>query len=234
MELARRQCLICSSPFHTPPTNRTTISSVARAFEPFSENAAQVKRLISRDRKQFLGNEGDILDKFETEFGEGDDEGTAAAAAPAAATATATVAPPAAAAAPAAAPPAAPKPASPFGSAGPSGAASPFGAPSSPSSPFSAASSSSAPAAPYLASAPGASLDARSKIEPAGLSPLLGPDPLAPAPAAGSAGAPGGFLARITLTQVVLFLSFSTIIGLMLATFRVAVTAGAIRLAGVE
>jgi hypothetical protein len=32
----------------------------------------------------------------------------------------------------------------------------------------------------------------------------------------------------------VLFLSFSTIIGLMLATFRVAVNAGAIRLAGVE
>jgi hypothetical protein len=35
------------------------------------ENAAQVRRLISRDRKEFLGNQGDILDKFEVELGAG-------------------------------------------------------------------------------------------------------------------------------------------------------------------
>jgi hypothetical protein len=38
--------------------------------QPFNEGASQVKRLINRDRKEFLGNEGDILDKFETEFGD--------------------------------------------------------------------------------------------------------------------------------------------------------------------
>jgi hypothetical protein len=38
--------------------------------EPFNESAAQVKRLISRDRKEFLGNDEDILDKYTTEFGE--------------------------------------------------------------------------------------------------------------------------------------------------------------------
>ena len=39
--------------------------------EPFNENVAQVKRLISRDRKEFLGNSDDILDKYTTEFGDG-------------------------------------------------------------------------------------------------------------------------------------------------------------------
>lgn len=201
--------LLPPPPSPTPPHAQ---NAAARAFEPFSENAAQVKRLINRDRKQFLGNEGDILDKFETEFGaDGAEEAAASASASAAATTTAATATPAAAPAP-------PKPASPFG-----GSAAP------PASPFGGASPAS-PASPFLASAPGAALNARSKIEPAGLSPTLGPDPLAPAAPA----AQGGFLRRITLTQVVLFLSFSTIIGLMLATFRVAVNAGAIRLAGVE
>ncbi|KAG1673952.1 hypothetical protein FOA52_015708 [Chlamydomonas sp. UWO 241] len=36
---------------------------------PFNETQAQVKRLISRDRKEFMGNEGDIMDKWEGEFG---------------------------------------------------------------------------------------------------------------------------------------------------------------------
>jgi hypothetical protein len=207
-----------SNPSPTPP-------SALRAFEPFSENAAQVKRLISRDRKQFLGNEGDILDKFETEFGDAAggeaSASAAAAAAPAAAAAVATAAAPAAAPAP---PAAAPKPASPFGSSSGASPASPFGS--------SSGTSGSSAASPF-GSAPGAALNARSKIEPAGLSPTLGPDPLAPAAPAGTSS-PLGFLGRITLTQVVLFLSFSTIIGTMLATFRVAVNAGAIRLAGVE
>lgn len=35
------------------------------------ENAAQVRRLISRDRKEFLGNsEGDILEKYKVELGD--------------------------------------------------------------------------------------------------------------------------------------------------------------------
>lgn len=38
--------------------------------EPFNENVAQVKRLINRDRKEFLGNADDILDKYTTEFGD--------------------------------------------------------------------------------------------------------------------------------------------------------------------
>jgi hypothetical protein len=205
------------SPPHTPH------HSALRAFEPFSENAAQVKRLISRDRKQFLGNEGDILDKFETEFGDGDEAATTTAAAAATATAA-----PAAAAPAAAAPTAAPKPATPAAAPAPK-PASPFGGGGTPASPFGTA--PAATSSPFgVTSAPGAALNARSKIEPAGLSPTLGPDPLAPA----APPTPGGFLSRITLTSVVLVLSFSTIIGLMLATFRVAVNAGAIRLAGVE
>ncbi|GFH18340.1 uncharacterized protein HaLaN_15126 [Haematococcus lacustris] len=44
--------------------------TLARSAEPFNESAAQVKRLISRDRKEFLGNDLDILDKYQTEFGE--------------------------------------------------------------------------------------------------------------------------------------------------------------------
>eukprot|EP00967_Tisochrysis_lutea_P141949 scaffold261503_cov13-Tisochrysis_lutea.AAC.1 len=42
---------------------------VARA-EPFNEGAAQVKRLVQRDRKEFLGNNVDILDQYTTEFGD--------------------------------------------------------------------------------------------------------------------------------------------------------------------
>jgi len=220
--------------------------TAGRAVEPFSESNAQVKRLITRDRKQFLGNDGDILDKFETEFGESEEaeaataaatatatatataaaEATAAAAAATAATAAAAKAASAAAATAAASAAAAPKPASPFGGGGPAAGASPFG------SGGGAAGAGSPPSSPFLASAPGASLNARSKIEPAGLSPTLGPDPLAPSVPVIPGAA--GFFSRITLTSVVLVLSFSTIIGIMLATFRVAVNAGAIRLAGVE
>eukprot|EP00798_Chlamydomonas_sp_ICE-L_P018797 gene18797-25342_t len=38
--------------------------------QPFNESASQVKRLISRDRKEFMGNQQGILQKFETEFGD--------------------------------------------------------------------------------------------------------------------------------------------------------------------
>lgn len=42
-----------------------------RSWNTGDENAAQVKRLISRDKKEFLGNSTDILDKYNTEFGDG-------------------------------------------------------------------------------------------------------------------------------------------------------------------
>lgn len=45
---------------------------IAGRTEPFNENVAQVKRLINRDRKEFMGNSDDILDKYTTEFGDGD------------------------------------------------------------------------------------------------------------------------------------------------------------------
>jgi hypothetical protein len=73
-----------------------------------------VKRLIDRDRKEFLGNK-EMMDKYKNEFGEGD-EATATAAAPTAAAATAvapTAAAPAAAASAAAAPAAQPAAATP-------------------------------------------------------------------------------------------------------------------------
>jgi hypothetical protein len=57
----------------------------------------------------------------------------------------------------------------------------------------------------------------------------MGPDPLTPPPRDTRS-----WLARITLTQVVLFLSFSTIIGIMIGTFFVVVNTGAVRLAGIE
>ena len=47
-------------------------SCAGRTGEPFNENVAQVKRLISRDRKEFMGNSEDILDKYTTEFGDGE------------------------------------------------------------------------------------------------------------------------------------------------------------------
>lgn len=154
-------------------------------LEPFNENAAQVKRLVQRDRKDFLGNEVDILDKYEKEFGSFEDPAAdsstpstssssngSSSAAPVASTS---------AAAPAASPPpaAAAKPASPFASS----VASSFTA-SKPavSSPFGPSTT------PYK----------KSVVEPKGLSPDMSPDPIR-APAA----APGNFLSRITLTQVV-------------------------------
>eukprot|EP00775_Hariotina_reticulata_P000911 gene911-1236_t len=57
----------------------------------------------------------------------------------------------------------------------------------------------------------------------------MGPDPIVkPTPQQGN------FLSRITITQVVLFFTFSSMIGLMLATFYVVLNSGAVRLAGIE
>lgn len=45
-------------------------TTTGRAWGTGDENAAQVKRLISRDKKEFMGNSTDILDKYTTEFGD--------------------------------------------------------------------------------------------------------------------------------------------------------------------
>lgn len=196
--------------------------------EPFNEGAVQVRRLVMRDRKELMGNAADIIDKYKTEFGDGAESEFAAS--PAAASMpirqTSTVAEPPAAAPAAAAPaaaPAAPSSSSPFApsssspfAAGPgAAAASPFAAgPGAAASPFGAA-----PTRPSrLAS-----------IEPRGLTPDMGPDPIVAPPKDTRS-----WLARITLTQIVLFCSFSTIIGIMLATFWVVLNTGAVRLAGIE
>jgi hypothetical protein len=158
--------------------------------EPFNEGAVQVKRLVDRDRLQMLGNKIDILDKFETEFGDPSDEpstsarpkaSTAVADMPAAflpsSTDTATssssssssssVAPSAAAA------PLPPKPAAPAAvktNFGGGGVTSPFGT----------------------------SSRTRSMMEPKGLSPDMSPDPIIKTPPT-----PGNIISKITLTQVV-------------------------------
>lgn len=159
------------------------------------ENAAQVRRLINRDRKEFLGNDDDILDKYNVEYGDGK---AAVLEAPAAA------APPP--------PPSGPSASTPNPFAKPTvSAANPFGAP--------------APASPF--GTPSTSNPFKSVVEPMGLRPDMSPDPFVKE-------TPINFLKSITLTQVVLFLSFTLIIALMLATFNVVLNSGAIRIAGIE
>mmetsp|Transcript_5131 Transcript_5131/g.11163 ORF Transcript_5131/g.11163 Transcript_5131/m.11163 type:complete len:204 (-) Transcript_5131:654-1265(-) len=174
------------------PVLRSRVISNQRAgrTEPFNEGAAQVKRLISRDRKEFLGNEEDILDKYKTEFGD--------------AGATSIEQKPASSAS-----------ANPFASgssAGPSSSTeNPFK--TSTASPFGAAPSSTKPF--------------KSSIEPRGLSPDMGPDPIVKE-------TPLNLLQQISITQVVIFFSFTLIIGLMLSTFYVVLNAGGVRLAGLD
>jgi hypothetical protein len=163
--------------------------------EPFNEGAAQVRRLVQRDRKELLGNASDILDKYKTEFGDGADAAAAAAPAPAPAppAAAATAAPPAAAPSSSSAPAAPAVPASPFGGPSTSGS-SPFGpAGGATASPFGA----SAGASPFGA-ASGVRPSRLASIEPKGLSPDMSPDPIVAPPKDTRS-----WLARITLTQVV-------------------------------
>uniref|UniRef100_A0A383W3Q1 Uncharacterized protein n=1 Tax=Tetradesmus obliquus TaxID=3088 RepID=A0A383W3Q1_TETOB len=194
--------------------------------EPFNEGAAQVKRLVSRDRAEMLGNKVDILDKYTTEFGDPDADIPAAFAAS-----------PTAAAAPAAAPAAEPAAAAPA-AAPASSSSSASSAPAAPSSPFAASPSSpfAAKAAPVATKFTGSSASpfgtasrTRSMLEPTGLTPDMGPDPIVK-----MAPTPGNIISRITLTQVVLFCTFTSMIGLMLGTFYVVVGTGAVRLAGIE
>jgi hypothetical protein len=147
--------------------------------EPFNEGAAQVRRLVQRDRKELLGNAADILDKYKTEFGDGGDGDATASTAPAASSSAAAPVPSALPANPFA--PSTSSGASPFGPG--AAAASPFGSAGAAASPF-----GTAPSRPSrLAS-----------IEPKGLSPDMGPDPIVAPPKDTRS-----WLARITLTQVV-------------------------------
>ncbi len=160
--------------------------------EPFNEGAAQVRRLVQRDRKEMLGNATDILDKYTTEFGDGADAAAAAAPAPA---------PPSSSASPAAAAAVAAPPASssdPFAPAS-STSSDPFAPSSSSSSPFGAAVSpfGGAGAASPFGGAP--SRPSRlASIEPKGLAPDMSPDPIVAPPKDTRS-----WLARITLTQIV-------------------------------
>ncbi|KAG2489341.1 hypothetical protein HYH03_012171 [Edaphochlamys debaryana] len=150
------------------------------------ENAAQVRRLISRDRKEFLGNEGDILDKYNVELGD------------AGRTAT---------------------PPTPSPSAGPTISATtpnPFGSPAASANPF--GSSPAPPASPF---------GSRQAIEPTGLRPDMSPDPFVKE-------TPVNFIKSITLTQIVLFCSFTLIIVGTVATFNFVLGTGAIRIAGID
>lgn len=149
--------------------------------EPFNESAAQVKRLVTRDRKDFLGNKVDILDKYTTEFGDPDDDPPAASPA---SNGSAT-------------------------SSSSSKSNSSGGASSSSSatvaSPFAASTATAKPATVQTKFTGGSTTASpfgsrRSNIiqEPKGLAPDMSPDPIVK-----PAALAGNFLSRITLTQAV-------------------------------
>ncbi|KAJ9508128.1 hypothetical protein QJQ45_021487, partial [Haematococcus lacustris] len=160
--------------------------TLARSAEPFNESAAQVKRLISRDRKEFLGNDLDILDKYQTEFGEAPAGPSKSSDQPAA------IAPV--------------KPVQPAKRALP--ADNPFGKPVN--------------ATPFPKPPP----PPKSSMEPVGLRPDMGPDPIVKEKAF-------SLLENITLTQVVIVISFTLIIALMLSTFFFVLKVGGVRLNGI-
>jgi hypothetical protein len=101
--------------------------------------------------------------------------------------------------------PAKPKATKPFSA---SGVANPFG--DSPAAPF------SKPAAQPF----------KQSIEPLGLRPDMSPDPMV-------AETPISFLQSITLTQVLIVLSFTLIIALMFSTFFFVLKVGGVRLNGI-
>lgn len=238
-----------SQPKYHPLNKPNQTKGRAPVEEPFNEGAAQVRRLVQRDRKEMLGNAVDILDKYTTEFGDGLEEegakqlaqqqaqeevlagsdmpaafaaGSSSSGGASASTSSSSSGGAAAPAAPAAVAPA--PSSSPFAAGAPS--SSPFGSPAA-ASPFAAASGAAA-ASPFGTGAP--SRPSRlASIEPKGLSPDMGPDPIVAPPKDTRS-----WLQRITLTQVVLFFSFTTIILTMIATFFVVVNTGAVRLAGIE
>ncbi|PRW58807.1 hypothetical protein C2E21_2534 [Chlorella sorokiniana] len=157
--------------------------------EPFNEGAAQVRRLVDRDRKELN------LDELEAAFG---DEPASSSAAPSSAAAAD------AAGSSSAAPDAPPR--SPFNvnsAQADKSFVSPFGP------------SSSGSSSPF--GSPGGAAK-RPFAEPAGLSPNM------PTPKQDSTP----WWTKITLTQIVIVLSFTTIIGLMISTFFFVLSTGAI------
>lgn len=164
----------------------------ARA-EPFNEGAAQVRRLVDRDRKELN------LDELEATFAE--DPAVAPSSAAAADASSSGVKP--AAAAPE------PTPKSPF-------QVNSTPADKTPVSPFGPSSSSSGGSTAF-GSAGGTAK--RPFAEPAGLSPYM------PMPQKDTAP----WWTKITTTQIVIVLSFTTIISTMIGTFFFVLSTGAIR-----
>lgn len=157
------------------------IAGCAGRAEPFNESAAQVQRLVNRDRKELLGNEVDILDKYETEFGDAE-----------------TISPKTETQAPE--PPRTEV-------AGTSPASSSNGSSAaSTASPTATKGSTSAAVQPKFGASSGVSSPfggaptrlKRSSNEPVGLSPDMSPDPIVK-----PAKDPRSWFSRITLTQVV-------------------------------
>jgi len=148
----------------------------------FDEGAAQVRRLLDRDRKEL------DFDQLEKTFAAEGEEPTAA--------------------------PDAQQLDSPSRmEATPSNSGALFAADKTPMSPFGP--STTTPANPFAGSAP----SRKPFSEPAGLSPTMQPDAIEQV----------AWWRKITLTQVVIVLSFTTIISLMIATFFVVVQMGGVR-----
>lgn len=157
----------------------------------FDEGAAQVRRLLDRDRKEL------DFDELESAFADPsstDNEPIDRTPTLPAPTGTADIAQ----------------------EASPANSGARFSADKTPVSPFGPSSTSSA--SPFSASPPPT---ARKPFnEPAGLSPTMQPDVIDSAP----------WWTKITLTQIVIVLSFTTIISLMIATFFFVLNVGAIRI----
>ncbi|KAK9826772.1 hypothetical protein WJX81_007800 [Elliptochloris bilobata] len=169
----------------------------------FDEGAAQVQRLLQRDRKELTGVE-EIGASFSAEF----DDGKEAAAQEAGRLSSN-----------GAASSSSPAPGSPFGAASaPPKPMSPFGAAALRSSAFGAGGGqgTKAPGGPAnpFSGAGGAKLF----TENAQLSPTMEPDAFVEKP----------WWQNIKLGQIVIFLSFTTIIGVMVGTFFVVLKAGGV------
>eukprot|EP00887_Chlorella_sp_A99_P000659 scaffold5.g659.t1 len=171
---------------------------VAARAEPFNEGAAQVRRLLDRDRKEL------DYDELEASFGAQPDTPRSASEADAQPAPSSSGAP----------------------SAGPPRTASPFTASSSaasvaakaPVSPFGPASSPAGGGASPFGPAPGGAPARKPFAEPAGLSPSMQPAVIKEDP----------WWSKITLTQVAIVLSFATTISLMFVTFFFVLGTGAI------
>lgn len=157
-------------------------SNSRQGFDNFDEGAAQVRRLLDRDRKEI--DFGELEKTFESDGPSQDvqDEGPAKARGALEAT--------------------------------PSNSGAIFAADKSRMSPF-------GPSPGSLGAVPFESGSRKPSIEPKNLSPDMKPAPMEESKP---------WWTKITLTQVVIVLSFTTIISLMIATFFFVLNVGAIRL----